>query len=91
MKQLLIILSFSFLAFSFNTNEKSEIQKETFKSNNYDDLVSLFHKWRTFENPPKLEGAPDYTKTTFNKRWPKFKDLQSQLKSIDTANWPIEN
>ena len=68
MKQILIVLSFSFLALSCNTNEKAEIQ--TYQSNHYDDLVSLFHKWRTFENPPKFEGAPDYTKTTFNKRWP---------------------
>ncbi len=93
MKQILIILSFSFLALSCNTNEKveAELQKQTFQSNNYDDLVSLFHNWRTFENPPKFEGAPDYTKTTFAKRWPKFKDLQRQLKAIDTTNWSIEN
>jgi len=91
MKHLLIILSFSFLVFSGTTNEKAEIQKQTYQSNSYDDLVSLFHKWRTFENPPKLEGAPDYTKTTFDKRWPKFKELQRQLKGIDTTNWSIEN
>ena len=92
MKEIVIILSFSFLAFiSCNTSEKSETQKQTYLSNSYDDLVSLFDTWRSFENPPKLEGAPDYTKTTFDKRWPKFKVLQSQLKAIDTTNWPIEN
>jgi len=68
MKQIVVILSFSFLTFSCNTNEKVETQKQTYQSNSYDDLVSLFHTWRTFENPPKLEGAPDYTNTTFNKR-----------------------
>jgi hypothetical protein len=91
MKEIVIILSFSFLAFSCNTSEKSETQKQTYRSDSYDDLVSLFDTWRSFENPPKLEGAPDYTKTTFDKRWPKFKELQSQLKTIDTTNWPIEN
>jgi hypothetical protein len=93
MKQILMILSFSFLAFSCNTNEKTEaeLQKQTYQSHTYEDLVSLFHNWRTFENPPKLEGAPDYTVTSFGKRWPKFKDLQWQLKGIDTTNWSIEN
>ncbi len=91
MKHILILLSFSFLVFSGTTNEKAETQKQTYQSNSYDDLVSLFHKWRTFENPPKFEGAPDYTKTTFDKRWPKFKELQRQLKDIDTTNWSIEN
>jgi hypothetical protein len=91
MKQLIIILSFSFLAVSCTNTEKSVLQKQTYQSNSYDDLVSLFHTWRTFENPPKLEGVPDYTVTTFHKRWPTFKVLQAELKGIDTTNWSIEN
>jgi len=70
------------------SNVKSQLQLEI--SNDYQGLVQLFKAWRTFENPPKLNGAPDYTKTTFEKRWPTFKDLQSQLKAIDTTNWSIE-
>lgn len=70
------------------SNVKSQLQLEL--SNDYQGLVQLFKAWRTFENPPKLDGAPDYTKTTFEKRWPTFKDLQSQLKAIDTTNWSIE-
>ena len=66
-------------------------ETETITSNDYQDLVKLFHEWRAFENPPKLDGAPDYTKSTFEKRWPTFKTLQSQLKAIDTTNWSIEN
>ena len=91
MKHILIILSFSLLAFSCNSNETTETVKQTYQSNSYDDLVALFRQWRTFENPPKLEGAPDYTKATFEMRWSEFKDLQSQLKGIDTTNWSIEN
>lgn len=70
------------------SNVKFQLQLEI--SNDYQGLVQLFKAWRTFENPPKLDGAPDYTKTTFEKRWPTFKDLQSQLKAIDTTNWSIE-
>ena len=95
MKHLLVILSISFLAFSCNTQEKSDTVKQKGTQNlttsSYDDLVSLFKEWRTFENPPKLNGAPDYTKATFEKRWPQFKELQNKLKSIDTSNWSVEN
>jgi len=59
------------------------------KTSQYADLVSLFKEWRTFEKPPLKEGAPDYTKQTFEKRWPNFKELQAKLYAIDTANWPI--
>lgn len=71
------------------TETKVETQLDI--SNDYQGLVQLFKAWRTFENPPKLDGAPDYTKATFEKRWPKFKELQSHLKAIDTTNWSIEN
>jgi len=55
----------------------------------YTDLVTLFQEWRTFEKPPLKEGAPDYTRQTFEKRWPDFKLLQEKLHAIDTTNWPI--
>ncbi len=76
-----------------NKDEKSQSKIETtiVASNDYQDLVKLFHKWRTFENPPLLNGAPDYTPDSFEKRWPKFKGLQGQLKAIDTTNWSVEN
>jgi hypothetical protein len=95
MKHLLSILSIIFLAYSCNTQDKSDTAKQTemqeFNTHSYDDLVALFKEWRTFEIPPKLDRAPDYTKATFEKRWPIFKQLQSQLKAIDTSNWSIEN
>lgn len=56
---------------------------------NYADLVTLFQHWRAFENPPLLDGAPDYTKTTFAERLPEFKKLQNELLAMDTAGWTI--
>ena len=56
-------------------------------SNKYEDLTTLFQEWRTFENPPKRDGAPDYTAETFQKRWPAFKQLQARLLAIDTTGW----
>lgn len=55
----------------------------------YTELVVLFKEWRTFEKPPLREGAPDYTKETFEKRWSDFKSLKAKLHEIDTANWSI--
>ena len=55
----------------------------------YQDLESLFEEWRAFEEPPLLEGAPDYSATTFEQRWPMFEQLQERLQSMDTAGWSI--
>ncbi len=85
----LIFVLIAVLFFSCETEQKEPTLD--FTSNKYEDLVSLFKDWRTFENPPLLDGAPDYTKETFEKRLPKFKELQKSLKQIDTAGWPIEN
>ena len=68
-----------------------QMNTENYASNDYQDLVALFKDWRTFEKPPLLDGAPDYTVESFEKRQPRFKDLQSRLKGIDTTNWPVEN
>lgn len=56
----------------------------------YNSLVSLFKEWRAFEKPPLRQGVPDYTKTTFERRMPEFKQLQAKLMAIDTAHWRID-
>jgi hypothetical protein len=61
------------------------------KSSDYTSLVSLFKEWRAFENPPLMNGAPDYTVETFNKRLPGFKKLQLKLNAIDTSTWSTEH
>ncbi len=93
MKHLIAFLFISLFLIGSNDAGKTAQQETitTFQTNSYDDLVALFHQWRTFENPPLLDGAPDYTKATFEKRWPEFKELQAQLKAIDTSNWSVEN
>ncbi|MEO1051727.1 MAG: hypothetical protein AAFX87_13950 [Bacteroidota bacterium] len=66
--------------------QKSEPVKGT---NQYEDLVALFKEWRGFERPPLKNGAPDYTKATFEKRWPEFEKLRQRLTAIDTAGWSV--
>jgi hypothetical protein len=55
----------------------------------YRELVELFNDWRDFENPPRLNGAPDYTADRFKKDHTAFKDLQNRLTQIATDDWPI--
>jgi len=59
------------------------------EASNYQELVELFKVWRTFENPPKLDGAPDYRKATFEKLKPMFEQIRREHSSIDTAGWGI--
>lgn len=97
MKISTVILPLFLTLFMSCQTDKKEATAETqtniknFTSNEYPALVALFKEWRTFEKPPLLDGAPDYTEKTFEKRWSKFKVLQSGLQSIDTTNWPVEN
>ena len=86
---LLVLLSIS--CQSDKKEENTPPKTQVTISNNYERLVQLFHDWRTFEKPPLLDGAPDYTAETFEKRWPEFIAHQEQLTAIDTSNWSIPN
>ena len=55
---------------------------------NYKELVDLFREWREFENPPLMNGAPDYTQRRFNAAENEFNSLKTRLEQIDTTNWP---
>ena len=50
----------------------------------------LFKEWREFEQPPVLDGAPDYTTKTFAKRYESFKKYKKRLVEIDHSNWAVE-
>ena len=57
--------------------------------NSYDDLVKLYHDWRSFEQPPlNNDGVPDYSAARFEERQPKFAKLQGQLEEFDITEWP---
>ncbi len=62
-----------------------------YSSDDYSDLVTLFKDWRSFETPPKLDGAPDYRRATFDERMATFKQLRTLHAAIDTTNWSVTN
>ena len=56
--------------------------------NNYKVLENLFTEWRKFEEPPMLNGAPDYTAGTFDMRYAAFGNYKERLEAFDISQWP---
>ena len=84
MKKILLLL----ILISCSTTKNENTPKN--QSLKYDDLVLLFSDWRNFENPPLLDGAPDYTKERFDNDQSEFLELRKRLNSFDVDNWPIK-
>jgi hypothetical protein len=58
-------------------------------SGDYDELLVLFEDWRKFEQPPLLDGAPDYTQETTARRHQELKTYQQRLNTFDISAWPV--
>jgi len=65
------------------------LAQQTASAGSYEDLLVLFEDWRRFENPPLLDGAPDYTAETTARRHEALKTYQQRLMSFDIDNWPV--
>jgi len=81
------LCSFFLILTLFITNTNLFAQKN---NKAYTSLVSLFKQWRNFEQPPLLNGAPDYTIASFHRRQSTFIQLKKSLLSIDTVGWSIK-
>lgn len=55
----------------------------------WSDLVTLFDEWRVFEEPPRLEGAPDYREATNARRLGELASYQARLQGLDPSGWPV--
>ena len=84
MKKILLLL---ILISCSTTKNENTLKNHSLK---YDDLVLLFNDWRNFENPPLLDGAPDYTRERFEEDQSEFLELRERLHSFDIDNWPIK-
>lgn len=56
----------------------------------YADLVDLFADWREFEEPPRVDGAPDYTAARFDEAYARLPKFRERLAAIDVSEWPVE-
>ena len=84
MKKILLLL---ILISCSTTKNENTLKNQSLK---YDDLVLLFNDWRNFENPPLLDGAPDYTRERFEEDQSEFLELRERLHSFDIDNWSIK-
>jgi hypothetical protein len=77
--QLFSLVIFFFLTVSAQKNDQ-----------NSSKLQNVFKEWRSFEIPPIENGAPDYKKITFDKRFSEFLKLKSMLCDIDKSSLSTE-
>ena len=75
------------ILFSCTLNSENKANQ----TSNYKDLEKLFTDWREFEKPPTLDGAPDYTKSQFDKSKKNYQLLRNRLENMDTTNWPVHH
>jgi len=75
------------LLFSCTLNSENKANQ----TSNYKDLEKLFTDWREFEKPLTLDGAPDYTKSQFDKSKKNYQILRNRLENMDTTNWPVHH
>ena len=59
------------------------------QSATYAQLLTLFKEWRAFEEPPRVNGVPDYSPATNARRLGELRGLQDRLRAIDMTGWTI--
>ncbi len=59
------------------------------RSTRYDDLVSLFTEWRTFQRPTLVNGVPDYSAAAMAAQHQALPGFQARLAAIDPSGWPV--
>jgi Bacterial protein of unknown function (DUF885) len=59
------------------------------RSTRYEDLVTLFNEWRTFQRPTLVNGVPDYTAAAMAAQHKALSGFHSRLAAIDPGGWPI--
>ena len=50
----------------------------------------MFGEWRSFEEPPLLDGAPDYTRSRMAAAHRELADWRARLAAIDPSGWPVD-
>ncbi len=77
------------IAFAVCMGAALHAQPSAQHSRTYSQLLSLFSEWRTFEQPPRLSGVPDYSTPTNTRRLASLRRMQARLKAIDTTGWTV--
>jgi hypothetical protein len=59
------------------------------RSTRYEDLLSFFREWRSFQKPKVVEGVPDYTVSAMAAQQRELGAFRRRLAAIDPAGWPV--
>jgi hypothetical protein len=59
------------------------------KSTRYEDLTTLFGEWRSFQQPKRVDGAPDYSAAAMAAQARDLAGFAERLAAIDPGSWPI--
>lgn len=59
------------------------------RSTRYADLVTLFHEWRTFQQPNLIGGVPDYSVSAMVAQQAVLPQYQHRLAVLDTTGWSV--
>jgi hypothetical protein len=66
-----------------------ETPATTARSTRYEELVSLFEAWRTFQKPRLVDGLPDYTANAMSAQQRELPAYRQRLAAIDPSGWPV--
>ena len=59
------------------------------RSTRYEDVLSLFADWRTFQQPKRVNGVPDYSVSAMAAQHRDLDGYVNRLAAIDPNAWPI--
>lgn len=55
----------------------------------YEDLMSFFRDWRSFQKPRIVDRVPDYTAAAMARQHRELPAYRRRLQAIDPSGWPI--
>lgn len=61
----------------------------TSTNSRYEDLLALFKEWRTFQQPKRVNGVPDYSAAAMAVQQRELAGFVKRLEALDPASWPI--
>jgi hypothetical protein len=84
------ILRLALLVFIAVASAAAAQAKEMAVIDGYGEMLQLHREWRAFEEPPRIDGVPDYTAATFARRHGELARIRQRLAAIDATRWPVE-
>ena len=58
------------------------------QSRRHEDLVTFFSEWRTFQQPRRVNGVPDYSAPAMAAQHRELATYMRRLAAFDTTGWP---